>query len=290
MRGKVTDVRGINLGHVLEHHGGSKHALPITIDENGNLLRYSLAKISATEVIDAPLWTDDLSSLRHGFARLPIEYLFHDDRLNPRGIGSNIRGLAIEFFAKFPQLHVPLAWIDSKEEGGPRVRIFDGQHKAAAQVLLGVRYLPLRIFVDPDPDLLLTANTIEKAIYSQTIFGGMLDTPDDHKVEAGDNPRDLVREQIVTLLNIIDRIFVGEWDPVIGSGKLESKVQKDQDVPEGHLRAHRLAREEIYKLGSNLRSPFAKLWSSRQGRFGMPNGHSIAVYLMRFGKVLTASL
>ena len=199
--------------------------------------------------------------------------------------------MAIEFFAKFPQLHVPLAWIDSKEEGGPRVRIFDGQHKAAAQVLLGVRYLPLRIFVDPDPDLLLTANTIEKAIYSQTIFGEMLDTPDDHKVEAGDNPRDLVREQIVTLLNIIaDRIFVGEWDPVIGSGKLESKVQKDQDVPEGHLRAHRLAREEIYKLGSNLRSPFAKLWSSRQGRFGMPNGHSIAVYLMRFGKVLTASL
>jgi len=352
LKSKVSDARGINLGHVVEHHGGSKFALPVTVHENEAVLRYSLAKVGSTDVVEIPLWTDDLSGLRHGFARLPIEYLFHDDRLNPRGIGSNIRGLVIEFFAKFPQLHVPLAWIDSKEEGGPRVRIFDGQHKAAAQVLLGVRNLPVRIFVDPDPDLLLTANThagtslrqvafdkatqrhlgasilvdrieryiadrnlstdyqsyteqqlvdhfkgeqaqmrryvidaqrndityhpqnrlrdfiemggkgterplsyssVEKAIYSQTIFGGMLETPDDHKVEAGENPRDLEREQIVKLLNIVaDRIFIGQWDPAIGSGKLESKVQKDLDVPEGHLRAHRLAREEILQAWIEL--------------------------------------
>lgn len=352
LKAKVSDPRGINLGHVLEHHGGSKHALPITVENDLDEMRFSLAKIGATGVTAIPLWTDDLSKLRHGFAKLPIEYLFHDDRLNPRGIGSNIRGLIIEFFAKFPQLHVPLAWIDSNEVGGPRVRIFDGQHKAAAQVLLGVRNLPVRIFVDPDPDLLLTANThagtslrqvafdkatqrhlgasiltdrierfisdrnlsadyrsyteqqlvdhfrgeqaqmrryvidaqrndityhpqnrlrdfiemggkgterplsyssIEKAIYSQTIFGGMLDTPDDHKVEAGENPRDLEREQIVKLLNIVaDRIFIGQWDPAIGSSKLESKVQKDLDVPEGHLRAHRLAREEILQAWFEL--------------------------------------
>lgn len=350
LKAKVSDPRGINLGHVLESYDGSKHALPVTLE--ANQLRYSLPKVGQTSVLETPLWVDDLSGLQHSFVRLPIEYLFHDDRLNPRGIGSNIRGLIIEFFAKLPQLHVPLAWIDSKEEGGPRVRIFDGQHKAAAQVLLGVRHLPVRIFVDPDPDLLLTANThagtslrqvafdkatqrhlgasiltdrierfiadrqlpedyrsyteqqlvdhfkgeqaqmrryvidaqrndityhprnrlrdfiemggkgterplsyssVEKAIYSQTIFGGMLDTPDDHRVEAGENPRDLEREQIVKLLNILaDRIFIGRWDPAIGSAKLESKVQKDLDVPESHLRAHRLAREEILQAWMEL--------------------------------------
>jgi hypothetical protein len=349
---KAGDARGINLGHVLEQHEGSKYALPISIDDRGETLRYSVPKVGESQIVTMPLWKDDLSGLRHGFARLPIEYLFHDDRLNPRGIGANIRGLIIEFFARFPQLHVPLAWIDSKEEGGPRVRIFDGQHKAAAQVLLGVRHLPVRIFVDPDPDLLLTANThagtslrqvafdkatqrhlgasilidrierfiadrhlpedyrsyteqqlvdhfkgeqaqmrryvidaqrndityhtdnrlrdfiemggkgterplsyssIEKAIYSQTIFGGMLDTPDDLKVEAGENPRDLEREQIVKLLNIMaDRIFIGQWEPLVGSSKLESKIQKDLDVPESHLRAHRLAREEILQAWVEL--------------------------------------
>ncbi len=89
-------------------------------------------------------------------------------------------------------------------------------------------------------------STVEKAIYSQMIHGGMLDTPDDHKVDAGDNPRDLERDQIVRLLNVIaDRIYVGRYDPVIGSGKLEDKVRKNENVPDDHLRAHRMGREEI---------------------------------------------
>jgi hypothetical protein len=345
-------VRGVNLGHVLRDVNGSKFTLPVDLQTEPGTLRTSLAAVGATEVVALPVWTDQLSGLKYCFAHLPIEYLFHDDRLNPRGIGSNIRALVIEFFSKLPQLHVPLAWIDTCEEGGVKVRVFDGQHKAAAQVLLGVRNLPVRIFVDPDPDLLLTANThagttlrqvafdkatqrhlgasilldridrfrddrnlpadytsyteqqlvdhfkgeqaqmrryvldaqrndityhpqnrlrdyiemggkgterplsysaIEKTIYSQTIYGKMLDTPDDHKVEAGENPRDLERQQIVRLLNIIaDRLYIGNWDPEIGSGKLESKVQGGQDVPENHLRAHRMGKEEILQAWVGL--------------------------------------
>lgn len=348
----VDEARGVNLGHVLKDAGGSKHLLKVTVSDQPAELRYSLAAVGDADVTVVPIWVDQLSGLAHGFVNLPIEYLFHDDRLNPRGIGSNIRALVIEFFSKFPQLHVPLAWVDTNEEGGVRVRIFDGQHKAAAQILLGVRKLPVRIFVDPDPDLLLTANThvgttlrqvafdkatqrhlgasilldridrfrsdrgladdyvsyteqqlvdhfrgeqaqmrryvidaqrndityhpqnrlrdfiemggkgterplsysaVEKAIYSQCIYGGMLDTPDDHKVEAGENPRDLEREQIVRLLGIIaDRIYIGSWNPEIGSGKLENKVQNDLDVPEDHLRAHRMGREEILQAWIEL--------------------------------------
>lgn len=344
--------RGVNLGHVLRDAGGSCASLPVDLATVPGELRTSLAATGTTDILAIPIWTDTLSGLRYCFAHLPIEYLHHDDRLNPRGIGSNIRALVIEFFSKLPQLHVPLAWIDSTEADGVKVRVFDGQHKAAAQVLLGIRTLPVRIFVDPDPDLLLTANThagttlrqvafdkatqrhlgasilldrierfradrglpadytsyteqqlvdhfrgeqaqmrryvldaqrndityhpqnrlrdfiemggkgterplsysaVEKAIYSQTIYGKMLETPDDHKVEAGENPRDLEREQIVRFLNIIaDRIYIGSWNPDIGSGKLESKVQADQDVPEDHLRAHRMGREEILQAWIGL--------------------------------------
>lgn len=352
LKDSADTARGVNLGHVLQDAGGSKFTLPVDLSSRPGSLRTSLAAVGATDVLEVPVWTDPLSGQHYCFANLPIEFLFHDDRLNPRGIGTNIRALIIEFFHKLPQLHVPLAWIDTTEKGGAKVRLFDGQHKAAAQVLLNVRHLPVRIFIDPDPDLLLTANThagttlrqvafdkatqrhlgasilldridrfrddrglsadytsyteqqlvdhfkgeqaqmrryvldaqrndityhpqnrlrdfvemggkgterplsysaIEKAVYSQTIYARMLDTPDDHKVEAGENPRDLEREQIVQLLNIIaDRIYIGGWNPEIGSGKLESKVQAGQDVPEDHLRAHRMGKEEILQAWIGL--------------------------------------
>ncbi|QPQ54664.1 HNH endonuclease [Allosphingosinicella flava] len=345
MRSGITDPRGINLGHILDHSQGGRHPLKFQLSQDKAAISYSYAAVGDPSIRSAPLFRDKLSDLEYVFLHLPIEYLFHDDTLNPRGIGNNIRGLIEEFFRGFPQLHVPLGWIDTTEEGGSRVRIFDGQHKAAAQILLGVRALPIRLFVNPDRDLLLTANTragttlrqvafdkatqrhlgasilrdrvlrflsdrqhpsdytsfteqqlvdhfkgeqaqmkryiidaqrndvtyhpdnrlrdfiemggkgterpisysaVEKAIYSQMIFGGMLDTPADYKSEAGENPRDLEREQIVRFLNLVAaHIYVGFYDFEVGSGKIESKVQKGEVVPDEHLRAHRMGREEI---------------------------------------------
>ena len=66
------------------------------------------------------------------FATFPLEYLHHDDRINPRNIGSNIRGLIEEFLRKRPQLHVALAWWAPDAEGAGLLKVFDGQHKAAA--------------------------------------------------------------------------------------------------------------------------------------------------------------
>ncbi len=345
LRQSVADPRGLNLGHILRRKGGAKHALPVQVHNETQSLRFSLSAIGETSAITAPIWTDRLSGLRFAFLFLHKEFLDHDDRLNPRGIGTNIRGLIEEFFRGYPQLHVPLAWIDTQESGGTKVRIFDGQHKAAAQLLLGVDRLALRLFLDPDPDLLLTANThagttlrqvafdkatqrhlgasiyrdrvekfrsdrglpadyssyteqqlvdhfkgeqaqirryivdaqrnailydpanklrdyiemggkgtdrpisysaIEKAIYSQIISAAMLDTPDDYLFEAGENPRQLEKDQAVRLLNLMaDRIYVGRYDFELGSGKLESKLQKGEDIAPAHIRAHRIGREEV---------------------------------------------
>lgn len=105
------------------------------------------------------MYTDSLSNMDYFFVNLPIQYLHHDDRINPRSIGSNIRNLIEEFIKKRPQLHIALAWWAPDAEGSGLEKVFDGQHKAAAQILLGTKHLPVRIFIKPDTKVLLVTNT-----------------------------------------------------------------------------------------------------------------------------------
>ena len=120
---------------------------------------FSLSEGDQTQRRRVPLLRDKLSGMQSFFSPFPIQYLHHDDRINPRSIGANIRGLIEEFLGKRPQLHVGLAWWEPTEDGAGKLKVFDGQHKAAAQILLGVRELPMRVFVEPDTNVLLQANT-----------------------------------------------------------------------------------------------------------------------------------
>ena len=97
--------------------------------------------------------------MRYFFSVFPLEYIHHDDLINPRSIGRSIRPLIEEFLQKRPQLHVGLAWWAPEEDGTGKIKMFDGQHKAAAQILIGSRKLPVRVFVKPDPNVLIQANT-----------------------------------------------------------------------------------------------------------------------------------
>ena len=335
--------RSPNLGDVLEAHRGSRFSLPVDVD--GSKLRTSFPDMGQNEVIVLPIYEDKLSRFRSAFLNLPIEYIHHDDQINPRAIGSNLRKLIVEFHKKLPQLHVSLGWIDTTQGGPAKVQIFDGQHKAAAQILLGARSLPARVFIDPDTDVLLTANTnagttlrqvafdksvqrslgssilshridryrkernlaeddesfserdlvnhfkgearemrryvldrvrdgitthpdnklrdyialggrgterplsystIEKTFFQFFISREALITPFNYRFQEGTNPRQLEIEQIVRLMSIIaDKIYIGQFDPVRGTRRIESDVQKGKDVAEPHLRACRLSKEEI---------------------------------------------
>ena len=335
--------RSPNLGDVLHKYDGSKYDLPVSVEKR--TMKICLPDLGQNELSSHPIYEDHLSNFRSSFLELPIEYLYHDDRLNPRAIGNNLRKLVVEFQRELPQLHVALAWIDTSQGHLTKVKIFDGQHKAAAQVLLGTRRLPVRVFIDPDTDALLTANTnagttlrqvafdksvqrslgssilrdritryldargfesdnesfserdlvnhfkgeskamrryiidrvrnsitthsdnklrdyieyggrgkdrplsystVEKTFYQFFIYGDVLSTPFNHKFEEGANPRQLEIEQIVHLMNIIaDKVYVGQFDPTRGIYKLENDVQQGKDVAEPHLRAFRMAKEEI---------------------------------------------
>lgn len=149
--------RGANLGDVLKRHEGAKARLRLR--RAGDYVEYSLAGVGPNTIQKIPLWRDKLSGMETFFESLPLEFLHHDDRINPRSIGANIRGLIEEFAQKRPQLHVALAWWAPEQDGAGAVKVFDGQHKAAAQILLGARELLVRVFVEPDVNVLLQANT-----------------------------------------------------------------------------------------------------------------------------------
>lgn len=334
--------RAPNLGDVLGAFGGAKHDL--TVDIGAASLRTSLEAVGRPDVVEYPIYEDPLCGFRYVFANLPIEYIHHDNLMNPRGIGKNLRKLVEEFHKKRPQLHIALGWIE--DEGRVQVRIFDGQHKAAAQVLLGAKSLPVRIFVDPDKDVLLTTNThagttlrqvafdksvqrtlgsrlladrmdrfrtdrgldqddesfserelmnhfkgeprevkryvidwvrnsvtthednnlrdfmdyggrgtqlplsystVEKTFYSFFIYGDLLTTPFNYRSEEGKSPRRLEIENTVRLMNLIaEKIFSGgKFDTTRGTRRIENDIQRGKDVPEPHLRAFRMAKEEV---------------------------------------------
>lgn len=334
--------RAANLGDVLKAFRTSSHPFPVSIE--GSKLSYSLPGVGSNEIQSVPLYEDKLSGFKFFFAQLPIGYIQHDSKLNPRAIGPNIKKLIKEFHTRRPQLHVALGWLSTEEGAQAEVRIFDGQHKAAAQIMLGAEALPVRVFVDPDVDVLLTANTlagttlrqvafdksvqrslgsalladrieryrkdrslpeesedfseqdlqrhfkgeremkryildgirssitqhkenklldfieyggrgydfplsystVEKTFYSFFIGADLLATRLNHRAEEGLNPRMLEVEQMVMLMNIIaEEIFIGKFDLDIGTSRIESKVSKGEDIPEAHLAAYRMSKEEI---------------------------------------------
>lgn len=159
--------RSPNLGDILKQAHGAQADLSFKLE--GGHIKFTLSAVGDVAIYDVPVYEDELSGFRYFFVRLPIQYLRHDDRINPRAIGNNIGKLVEEFYARRPQLHVPLAWMTSKG-GKSAVHVFDGQHKAAAQIMLGVKALPVRVFIDPDPDTLITTNTNAGTTLKQVAF------------------------------------------------------------------------------------------------------------------------
>lgn len=340
---KIAEDRSPNLDDILKTKGGSKYDL--TFRRENNEIVYSLAETGDTKIIKLPIYKDKLSGLEYFFTVLPLEYIFHDDKINPRTIGININKLIDEFYSGNPQLHISLGWIDISKNPVAKVKIFDGQHKAAAQVMLDARNIPVRVFINPNEDLIILTNfragtvlrqvafdksiqrhlgntlyidrvkryqeelsleednlnfsertlvtyfrgesrelkryildsvrdsvtrsadnklmdyvdlggrakekpisysSIEKTFFSFFIYQDLLEIPISFKLEEGKNPRSLEKNQITQLMNIIaEEIFISNFDFDLGTSQIESKIQKGESLSLEHVRAYRMAKEEI---------------------------------------------
>lgn len=97
-----TGGQGANLGHILKAYEGAKHPLRMIVGENS--VRFSISGDNGAPITTLPLRADPLSGMKYCFALLPIQYLHHDSRINPRSTGVNLRRLVEEFNHKRPQL------------------------------------------------------------------------------------------------------------------------------------------------------------------------------------------
>ncbi len=170
----------VSLRHVLEYFGGSKYEMHFKV-ENG-VFKYALPDMGKEDIVSVPIFTDGLSGEQTVFIELPIEYIFHDELINPRGINSSINKLVKEFYQKNPQLHLSLARVD-----GNKIKIFDGQHKAVAQLLLGQKKLLIRLFIQPDLDRLIITNTnagsnLRQIAFDRSILRQLHDTLYEDKI------------------------------------------------------------------------------------------------------------
>lgn len=187
-----------NLSDILHLYGGASHKLPFQIDDN--CIRFSFAKIGKDEIVSTPVYEDKLSSEKYFFAKLPIQYLHHDEDINPRPISSNIYKLLEEFYKGNPQLHISLGYIETYNANECEVKLFDGQHKAAAQIMLGAKEIPVRIFINPHKDKIRKTNlragtTLKQVAFDISIqrqFGNKLywDTIERYQKATGKNADD----------------------------------------------------------------------------------------------------
>ncbi|HHT22378.1 MAG TPA: HNH endonuclease [Bacteroidales bacterium] len=157
------ETRAASLKDVLNNYGGSKFNFQYNL--NGESIEYSFDKNGDTKIYKSALFKDLLSDETSCFIEVPIEFLFHDELINPRGINSSINLLVKEFYKGNPQLHLTLARIDDG-----KIKVFDGQHKAVAQILLGSKKLLVRLFIDPNIDRLTETNTNAGSSLRQIAF------------------------------------------------------------------------------------------------------------------------
>ena len=155
--------KSASLQNVLKQYNGSKYAFKYKI-EHGEI-KYSYSELGNNKVNSSTVYSDKLSDEKSCFIEVPIEYIFHDEIINPRGINNSISKLIKEFDKANPQLHLSLARIDDG-----KLKIFDGQHKAVAQILLGVRKLVVRVFLSPNVDRLTETNTNAGSTLRQIAF------------------------------------------------------------------------------------------------------------------------
>lgn len=91
----------------------------------------------------------------------------------------------------------------------------------------------------------------------------------DYKTDIGENPRELEVSQLVQLMNIIaEEFYIDKYDFEIGTGQIESKIQKGQIIPLEHLKAFRLSKEEIvYNWLSFIRDLISNYYSTVGGAY-----------------------
>lgn len=153
----ISSKRDFTFGDALKEFYPKRDTVKVEI--SSNIIKISFKDERNVKKLEFPLLVDEVDKTVKSFiGMLPFTILFHDSTINPRSI-VDLEPMIEEFYNKNPQLLPSLAILDADSAGEGRIMVFDGQHKAAAQLYVRSPRLFVRIFVD-----------IEKAKIKRTNF------------------------------------------------------------------------------------------------------------------------
>ena len=161
----------LTLGHLLRHlySNGSilNYGLPVAVQEDGDTIQIESPKdLLKTRTYECPI-----TGWKYFYATLPVDLIDSDDDqdqaigLQPRYLIPDKVFELFRHFQRYPVLQPSLGRIV-----GNRIKLFDGQHKAAAVLWNGYRELECKIYIEPDARLLNQTNISAHDKFAQTRF------------------------------------------------------------------------------------------------------------------------
>ena len=132
-----------SLKNVLDFYDGSKYSL--VYEFNDTELTYSFKESEDKEIHKSEIVIDELSGEKSAFIIAPIEYIFCDDIITKKEIDSKeiMRLVKEGLSAGLPLSHISFGRICDE-----KVSIIAGQEIAIAEILLGVKKIAIRLFLD----------------------------------------------------------------------------------------------------------------------------------------------
>ncbi len=113
-----------------------------------------------------PLYECPTTEWKYFYGKLPIDFIANDRELQPRPLRELNLWKLYRHFQYNTQLSPSLCRID----GDGNLLLFDGQHKAAAQIWAGRKMIECKIYLDPDPRELKETNLEAHGQYRQMTF------------------------------------------------------------------------------------------------------------------------
>ena len=155
------------LNYLLDRGDISNYGLPINVRNSGDILKVESATFSS----EFQLSRCPITGWAYFYATLPIDILGSDDD-HDQTIGLQPRYLifdkVFELFRHFQTSPVLQPSLGRVVNG--KIRLFDGQHKAAAILWNDRRQLECKIYVEPDMRLLNQTNISAHEKFAQTRF------------------------------------------------------------------------------------------------------------------------
>lgn len=176
-----TKSQDFTVGNALDEFFPNRKDTHLKIESNKITLHFDIDNKQINEDYQLLIDQND-ASCKSFVGMMPFKYIFHDKNINPRSI-VDLEPMIQEFYEKNPQLQPSLAYVQFGEPNGQsKIMLFDGQHKAAAQLYVGKDRLFCRVFINPDIQKLKEVNFRAHTKLAQIHFPQMINDKVGHDI------------------------------------------------------------------------------------------------------------